>query len=94
MVREFRGRKFLSTSKENCSIESISDIVEVAEVSDEESSTTDVAGPSQCQVRDVRVVGVMPLDRYKGYLKCKTKLVPDNDDPDLGLCQKCNPNAW
>ena len=90
MVREFRGRKFLSTSKENCSIESISDIREVAEESDEESSTTDMAGPSRCRVRDVRVVGVMPLDRYKGCLKCKTKLVPDNYDPDLGLCQKCN----
>lgn len=30
------------------------------------------------------------LEKYSGCLKCKTKLVPDEDDPDLGLCQKCN----
>lgn len=90
MVREFRGRKFLSTSKENSTIELTSDIGEVAEESGEESSTTDAAGPSQCRVRDVRVVGVMHLDRYRGCLKCKTKLVPDDDDPDLANCPKCN----
>ena len=89
MVREFRGRKFLSTSKENSTIELTSDIGEVAEESGKESTITDAAGPSQCRVRDVRVVGVMHLDRYRGCLKCKTKLVPD-DNPDLANCPKCN----
>ncbi len=90
MVREFRGRKFLSTSKEKSDIKLTSDIGEVAEESDDESSTSDAARPTQRRVRDVRVVGVMHLDRYRGCLKCKTKLVPDDDDPDLGHCQKCN----
>lgn len=38
VVREFRGKKFLSTAKENCKLEKIDDIGLVAEGSDEEPS--------------------------------------------------------
>ena len=41
-------------------------------------------------VQDARVVGVMQLERYKACFKCKSKLIPDNEDPDLGHCQKCD----
>ena len=91
MVREFRGRKFLSTSKDKSGIEPISDIGEVAEEDPEKAcSTSDVAGSLTCRVRDVRVVGVKQLDKYRECLQCKTKLIADPEDPDLGQCQKCN----
>ena len=88
MVREFRGKKFLSTSKGNSTIQLIGDIGDVEEeTSDEESSTCEQRHPAE--LRDVRVVGVMQLDRYNGCIKCTAKVVPDEDDPDLGHCVKC-----
>lgn len=85
MVREFRGRKFLSTSKANSEIEEVSDIGEVADPDDQEESSNTVA---LCAF-PARIIGVMQLDKYRGCLKCNTKLVPDIDNPDLGNCQKC-----
>ena len=89
MVREFRGRKFLSTSKEKSSIKVVQDMGEVVTESESQDSVSDMTGPSYSWVRDVRVVGVMHVDKYLCCLKCKTKLVPDSEDPDLGHCSKC-----
>ena len=52
----------------------------------ESEDASDVASSSFSWVRDVRVVGVMHLDKC---MKCKTKLVPDGEDPELGHCSKC-----
>ena len=88
MVREFRNKKILSTSKENSQIDPIDDIGRIIqeEESDEHSSDCDKIHP--IKLNDVHVQGVI-LDRYNGCLKCNTKLVPDDDDPDLGHCPSC-----
>ena len=50
-VREFRGRKFLSTSKNKPAIESIANIDEVAEEDPEKaSSASGVADLLECRV--------------------------------------------
>ena len=86
MVREFRGKKFLSTSKENSKIEKISDIGDVEEeVSEEESDQG-----CTTKIKDARVIGVMYLEKYNGCLKCSAKVVPDKDDVELGCCSKCS----
>ena len=90
VVREFRGRKFLSTSTENSIIHLIADIGYVEEESVEENTTTDLGQPTLLCVRDARVVGVMHLDWYNGCLTCKTKLIPNAEDTDQGQCPKCN----
>lgn len=33
---------------------------------------------------------MLQLERYKACFKCKSMLIPDNEDPDLGHCQKCD----
>lgn len=90
VVREFRRRKFLSTSKEKSTIKVVQDIGEVVTESESQDSISDMTPPSYSWVRDVRVVGVMHVDKYICCLKCKTKLVPDSEDADLGHCSKCD----
>ena len=93
MVREFRGEKFLSTSKENSKIEEIDDIghIEVAkEEEEEERPCSSQGGPSGMQhLEDVRIIGVDRLDGYAACLKCKSKVVPDEEDEEFGECGKC-----
>ena len=86
-VREFRGRKFLSTAKDNSSIVSTEDIGEVAP--EGENTIVDTTPQSCSWVKNVRVVGVITLEKYSCCIKCSTKLVPDDDDADLGHCSKC-----
>ena len=89
MVREFRKKKFLSTSKQSSMIEEISDIGEVEEgqsdCGEEDSSCDNLPGT----LHDVRVVGVIALEKYSGCLKCTAKLAAEDDDPELGKCVKC-----
>ena len=89
MVFEFQGRKFLSTSKEKSNMKLVQDVGEVT--TEVESEEIDVlTSASYVWVRNVHVV-VMHLEKYRGCLKCKTELVPDDEDPDLGHCSKmCN----
>lgn len=93
IVREFRGHKFLSTSIDHTSdIVAIDDIGEVSEtdIYSGEDSGGDAGRSVQRRVCDARVVGVLNLDRYPGCLKCNTKLIPCEDDAELGHCQKCD----
>ena len=88
MVREFPGKKFLSTSKEKSNIKLVQDVGEVTtEVESEENA--DLTSASYVWVRNVCIVEVMHLEKYRGCLKCKTKLVPNDEDPDLRHCSKC-----
>ena len=60
-IREFRGRKFLSTSRDvRMMCEQISDIGGVQEPKKEEEN------PVICKLDDARVVGVGNLQCYKG----------------------------
>ena len=75
MVREFKGRKFLSTSKTESKVEEIPDIGQVEipekeEVQEEESSSGGLAK----LVKEVRVVGVDRLTHYSGCLKCSARV--------------------
>ena len=86
MVREFRGRKFLSISKKKSNIVYTADIGEVADETASNNSPTNMTNPSYSWVRNVTVIGVMNLDKYKCCINCSTKLVPDAEDLDLGHC--------
>lgn len=85
MVREFRGEKFLSTSKQNSMIERIADIGDVEEETEDESTH----GTPSSQISGGRIVGVLQLDHYRSCLKCTAKVLQDRDDPEIGSCLKC-----
>lgn len=75
-------------AKENSTIERIENIGDVEEEkSNEESSTSDKG--CGVQLNDVHVVRVVHLDSYNGCIKCNAKLIPDEEDTDLGQCVKC-----
>ena len=70
-------------------VEEISDIGEV-----EEGQSDCAEEDSSCDnfprtLHDVRVVGVIALEKYSGCLKCTAKLAAKEDDPELGKCVKC-----
>lgn len=89
MVKMYKDRKFLSTAMENSSFEGIPDIGDVCKATGKETMTVDVASPLRSRVRNVRVMGVLHFETYSGCLKCKAKIVPDENDPELGCCPKC-----
>ena len=89
VVREFRGRKFLSTSKDKSDILATEDITEVVDETESNNSATNTATPSYSWVRNCSVIGVMTFDKYKCCINCNTKLAPDPEDPDVGHCSKC-----
>lgn len=64
MVRDFRGCKYLSTSKENCSIVEINDIGTVSGNTDEKMQL-DIK-----LIRNVRVFAVKKLESYTSCVKC------------------------
>ena len=91
MVREFQGKN-LSTSKEISKIEEIDDIgdIEVAEEEEEEeggicSSQSTSSGLKNLE--NARIIGVDRLDGYNACLKCKSKVVPDEEVEDFGVWQ-------
>lgn len=85
MVREFRKKKFLSTAKENCKIEMIDDIGVVDDLESGDEGNVEEG----LKHNNVRVAGVETLTNYSGCMKCKSKVVCDADEPELGTCGKC-----
>ena len=84
VVKEYRGTRCLSTSKDNAHIAEIDDIGAVNEEDmgfDEESSNSDV--------KNARIVGVDEKDSYPGCIRCNAKVIQDIEDEDLGKCVKC-----
>ena len=69
-MREFRGRKFLSTSIDKTS--EIQLIEDIGEVTDEDCGDGVAAQLCEKRVHDVRIVGVKHLDKYQPYLICST----------------------
>ena len=62
MVREFRGRNFLSTSKEISDIEVIDDIGEIASDDDSDSNEESDTHAMSTRVGDARVMGALQLE--------------------------------
>ena len=58
-----------------------------------DDSPTNMTNPSYSWVRNVHVIGVMNLDKYKCCINCSTKLVPDAEDLDLGPMVQCLDNG-
>lgn len=83
IVREFKGKFFLSTSKENSNIEVIDDIGMVAEVDNDDVFTI------FDKLKSVRIVGVETLDSYSGCMKCNGKVISDVEESELGICGRC-----
>ena len=90
MVREYRGRKFLSTSKDGSFITKVDDISQVQEATSEDEGDTDNLQISKTHYWEgIRVSGVLQLNTYSGCMKCKAKVLPLTDDPEFGQCVKC-----
>ena len=85
MVREFRGKKSLSTSKEECIIKKIDDIGSVEENSENEDDGLIIG----MRKEDVRVIGVDRIDRYDSCLKCGDRVKVDEEDDAFCQCEKC-----
>lgn len=76
-VQEFQSTKYLSMSK-GTEIIPIDDIGVVAERSDGEDEIT--------MIKNITIIGVPHLDKYKGCLQCKARVEPLT--PPLGRCSK------
>ena len=91
MVRLFKGKKFLSTSKTDSDIEPIDDVGEV-EISDEAQLKEEVGGSegSGRLVKGVRIIGIDRMTQYKGCVKCSGRIEECADDDELGECTRCH----
>ena len=82
MVRDFRGCKCLSTSKENCTIQEIDDIGTVS------SNTDNIVQLDIKLIKNVRVFAVEKFESYRSCVKCSGKVSPVNEDA-ISECSKC-----
>ena len=90
MVREYKGKKFLSTAKEGSTIMEIDDIGPVQEVdSDDEDDSDNLCTHKTYYWENIRVIGVLQLDSYSGCMKCTAKVLPLPEDAEFGQCVKC-----
>ncbi len=85
VVREYRGTRFLSTSRENSEISPISNIGDIDDKPVEGGSES-----TDTTTRSGRIVGVLALESYDGCIKCHGKVAPDPEDDELGQCVKCH----
>jgi len=81
MVREFRGQKFLSTSKKGTTIQKVEPLECVVE-----GNITLPSTPKFESAKNVKVMGVSSLMTYSSCLKCRGKVTFDDD---VGECSKC-----
>lgn len=91
LVKEYKGKRFLSTSKQSSIIQPISDIGNVVQDEGEEGGqdTDNIKEDNQQKSTNVRVVGVLHLETYKSCLKCTGKVKPLLDDEEISMCLKC-----
>ena len=88
MVRMFKGKKFLSTSKIDSEVEEIYDIGEV-EVDDDRDEVEEEESGSGRLTKGVRIIAVDRIMQYNGCLKCSARVEEDEEDAEFGECTKC-----
>ena len=76
VVCEYRGTRFLSTSKDNSCIEKIEDIGTVS--TDEQLKSPDDHNISH--VKNACIVGVMNLDTFNSCIRCNAKVIHNADE--------------
>ena len=76
LIREFQGKRYLTTAKEDTNIEEISEI-ECVPIEDEVNPV-------------VKVIAVENLTAFQSCLKCKCKVIKLEDEEELGQCTKCD----
>jgi hypothetical protein len=84
-VREFRDKKFLSTSKYGTTINTIEDIGDVY-TGNPENPQTD--GDLR-HLSNIKIIGVRNFSTYSACFKCGGKVNIDEDDEETGECVKC-----
>ena len=82
-VREYVGKKFVSTSTKGSIIKAIPDIGQVDEQTQPRMSADATPGK---HLKDVKVVGLQKFDTYAICFKCNSKVAVDEDDEEMGGC--------
>ena len=87
-VREYVGKKFVSTSTKGSIIKAIPDIGQVDEQTQPRMSADATPGK---HLKDVKVVGLQKFDTYAICFKCSSnlKVAVDEDDEEMGECVRC-----
>ena len=81
VVREYKGRKFLSMPREGAEIIPIPDVGPIDSESNSDSEW------EVLEMFNVQITRVPQLDSYKACLSCKARVEPSS--PPLGRCSKC-----
>ena len=83
-VREFRDIKYLTTSQGISQYSLIDDIGPVADTDEGSKDQYHASNP-----RNARIMGVHDLHTFNSCINCHGKVVPQDDDPELCKCTKC-----
>lgn len=82
MIREFQGKKMLTTSKEDCTINKIEDTSCIQDIDD--NNNTDELSTGLIK-QTVKVIAVNKIDHYLSCFKCGGKVTIDEDDDDINF---------
>lgn len=80
LIREFQGKRYLTTTKEETHIEEISE-VECIPLEEFEESEMDPV---------VTVIAVENISAFQSCMKCKCRIIKLEDEEELGQCTKCD----
>ena len=82
---KYKGKKFLSTSREGSTITAIDVIGPVLEVcSDDDEDHDNLHTHKTNYWENIHISGVLQLDSYSGCMKCTAKVLPLLDDAVFG----------
>lgn len=80
-VREYVGKKFVSTSIKGSIIKPIEDIGQIDDETEVETSADATPGK---HLKEVKVVGLLKFESCNACFKCKGKIAVDEDDNEMG----------
>ena len=86
-LREYKGKKFLSTSQGVIAIEQIDNIaaIEEDEIIEAQSDNNDVQ-----HIKNMKTVGVLKLQPYNTYFNCGGEVTVSEDNEEMGECTRCS----